>query len=63
MPTDEECRLSRVIEAQEKALAHWRTGADRDAGTIKRLYAALTVIATMQSGNIESARRRALQEL
>ena len=41
---DEIARLRRVIEAQEKALAHWRSEADRDAGTIKRYTHALEMI-------------------
>jgi hypothetical protein len=58
---DERERLRRVVAAQGKALAHWRRGADRDAGKIERYESTLVAITRAQS--LESAQRMAREEL
>lgn len=59
---DEIARLNRIIESQQKALAHWRSEADRDAGTLKRYHQALLDIA--HSFDSDAAlRERALKEI
>ena len=60
--TDEVLRLRRVIENQAAALAHWRRGADLDAGRLQRQHDALLRIAHGHDG-LETARAIAADAL
>ena len=60
---DEIARLRRIIEAQNKALAHWRSEADRDAGTLKRYSEALYRIAHTDWITMVQCKRFARHEL
>lgn len=60
--TAEVMGLRRMVEAQQKALAHWRREADADAGKIARYEAALRGIGQLPAkmpGAIQVAIRTA----